>query len=81
VKTGKVVSANLPIRQFQKGETDVGSKTHLSCLTASTVLLGLLGGALAAAQDGKLDIHVTPKNRRTSLLTTERSAKPANTTL
>ncbi len=39
----------------------MGSKTHLSCLTASTVLLGLLSGNSASAQDGKLDIHVTPK--------------------
>ncbi len=37
------------------------SKSHLSCLTASIVLLGLLGGTSASAQDGKLDIHVTPK--------------------
>lgn len=37
------------------------SKGHVSRLTLSAVLLSLLAGAVALAQDGKLNIRVTPK--------------------
>ncbi len=37
------------------------SKGHVSRLTLSAVLLSLLAGAAALAQDGKLNIRVTPK--------------------
>jgi outer membrane protein OmpA-like peptidoglycan-associated protein len=36
------------------------SKSHMLCLTC-TVLLGIFGGTLASAQDGKLEIKVSPK--------------------
>lgn len=57
-RESKFVGENALITpSFRKG-INMRSKTRISCLTLSAVLLG---GASASAQDGKLDIHVTPK--------------------
>ncbi len=55
------MSAKPSSLKFQQGDQFMRSKCHVSRLTLSAVLLVALAGIAASAQDGKVNIRVTPK--------------------